>query len=392
MDIPEARSLFPGARGQVYLDVALNGLMPSSARDAAVRHMEARVMGRTDKEDLHARAERVRRQVATLLGAGPDEIAITKNTSEGLNLFATNLDWEAGDNVVLCPGLEHPNNVFLWYNLGRLRGVEIREVPPEDGHIPVARMMNAMDSRTRVVTASHVTFSPGFVTDIATLAREARARGILTLVDSAQSAGAVETDVSALQVDALALGAQKSLLSFYGLGFLYIRRELADRLHPIQAARYSMDLGPGAHETAVTRGDMPFHAGARRFELSNYSYVALAALEASLELILGLGVPTIQEHGRRLAARLTRGLLEMGLPVAGGVPGPHLAHIVSVGNGTGGRQAEADDPAMNALFRHLSGNGVRLSIRRGTLRMSLGLYNNDEDVERVLALCRKHVS
>ena len=391
MTIPEARRLFPGVADQVYLDVSLNGLMPAPARDAAVAHLERRVMGRAVKADLHAQAEGVRSQVASLIGADPEEIAITKNVSEGLNLFASSLDWEAGDNVVFCPELEHPNNVFLWYNLRETKGVEIREIPPENGCVPVGRFLDAMDDRTRLTTVSHVTFSPGFITDVSELARESRARGVLTLVDSAQSAGSILTDVRDLQVDAVALGTQKSLLSFYGLGFLYIRRDLAESMNPVHVARYGMDLGPDAHETAIGDGALDFKPGALRFELSNYNYIGLAAVEASLDLIHALGMDQIEPHVRGLAARLASGLLNLGLPVAGGAPGPHLAHIVAVGESGGGRHYGADDPAMNELHEHLTRNGIKLSIRRGVLRMSIGLYNNEADMDRVIALCREWV-
>jgi len=391
MTISEARKLFPGVTDQVYLDVSLNGLMPAPARDAAIEHLEKRVMGRAVKANLHAQAERVRSLVATLVGADPEEIAITKNVSEGLNLFASSLDWEAGDNVVFCPELEHPNNVFLWYNLRETKGVEIREIAPEKGGVPVAGFLDAMDERTRLTTVSHVTFSPGFITDVADLAREARARGVLTLVDSAQSAGSIRTAVRDLQVDAVALGTQKSLLSFYGLGFLYVRRDLAESMNPVHVARYGMDLGPDAHETAIGDGALDFKAGALRFELSNYNYVGLAAVEASLNLIHALGMDQIEPHVRGLAARLASGLQNLGLPVAGGPPGPHLAHIVAVGESGGGRHYDADDPAMNDLHQHLTRNGIKLSIRRGVLRMSIGLYNNEADIDRVIELCREWV-
>lgn len=388
MNIADARSLFPGARDRIYLDLSLNGLMPTPARDAALAHLEKRVEGRVVKSELHARAERVRKQVGDLLGADADEICITKNVSEGLNLFAASLPWEAGDNVVFCPELEHPNNVFLWYNLARTRGVEVREVPPENGHIPVEAMAAVMDERTRVVTASHVTFSPGFIADVGLLAREAHARDALVLIDAAQSAGVLRTDVHELEVDALALGTQKALMAFYGLGFLFVKKALADEMNPVFAARYGVELGPDAHETAISDGTFDFKAGARRFELSNYNYVGLAAVEASLGLLLGIGMEAVEEHLRGLATRLGGGLQELRLPVVGGEPGPHLAQIVAVGESGGGRHDGADDPAMNDLHQHLTEHGVRLSIRRGVLRMSLGIYNTAEEVDRVVELCR----
>jgi cysteine desulfurase/selenocysteine lyase len=384
MNISEARKLFPGVQDQVYLNVSLNGLMPVPSRDGVLAHLDKRVMGEAVKEDLHAQAERVRRQVADLINADPVEVAITKNVSEGLNIFAAGLDWQPGDNVVLCPELEHPNNVFLWYNLRDSRAVEIREILPEAGHIPVDRLVEAMDARTRVATVSHVTFSPGFITDVASLAEEARSRGVLTLIDSAQSVGSIHTDVRALGVDAVSIGTQKNLLAFYGLGFVYIRKDLAESLNPVFVARYGMDLGPDAHETAIGPGRLDFKPGALRFELSNYNYMGLAAVEPSLDLIHSIGVKQIEPHVRGLAARLASGMLDLGLPVAGGRPGPHLAHIVAVGESGGGRHYSADDPAMNDLYEHLTRNKVGISIRRGILRMSVGLYNNATDVDRVL--------
>ncbi|NNM06619.1 MAG: aminotransferase class V-fold PLP-dependent enzyme [Gemmatimonadetes bacterium] len=391
MNLSEARELFPGVQDQVYLNVSLNGLMPFPSRDAVLAHLDKRVMGKAVKEELHAQAERVRELVAGLIGADPVEVAITKNVSEGLNIFASGLDWRPGDNVVFCPELEHPNNVFLWYHLRETKGVEIREILPEAGHIPLERMVEAMDDRTRVATVSHVTFSPGFITDVQALATEARSRGVLTLIDSAQSAGSIRTDVRELGVDAISIGTQKNLLAFYGLGFLYVRKDLAESLNPVFVARYGMDLGPDAHETAISPGTLDFRPGALRFELSNYNYIGLAAVEPSLELIHSLGMDQIEPHVRGLAARLAKGMLAAGLPVAGGEPGPHLAHIVAVGESGGGRHYSADDPAMNELFHHLVSNGVTISIRRGILRMSVGLYNDEADIDRVAELSRSWV-
>ena len=157
---------------------------------------------------------------------------------------------------------------------------------------------------------------------------------------------------------------------------------------PIHVARYSVDLGPEAHETAISDGEIHFQPGARRFELSNYNYMGLAAAEASLQLILSVGVGAIEGHVRGLARRLAGGLHQLGLPVAGGIPGPHLAHIVAVGKTGGGRHYSADDPAMNDLHSFLTQNGVRLSVRTGILRMSIGVYNTEADVDRVIELCR----
>ncbi|GMV06867.1 MAG: cysteine desulfurase [Gemmatimonadota bacterium] len=389
MELTEFRGLFPGVRGQAYLDVSLRGLVPEPVAEAGRRHLEERLLGTGDKVEFQAAVERSRALLAGLVGAHADEVSVTKNVSEGLNLFASSLPWRRGDNVVICPEVEHPNNVFLWYNLRELHGVEVRAVDPVGGHVPVDAMAAAVDDRTRVVTVPHVSFSPGFITDVRAVADAAHARGALVVVDAAQSVGALATDVEALGVDALAVATQKCLLSLYGYGFLYVRRGVAETLAPRHVARYGMDLGTDAGETARSGpGPLPFAAGARRFDLGNYNYLGARAAVAALELITAVGAERIETHVRGLAAELAAGFLELGLPVAGGAPGPHLAHIVAVGESGGGQHDTADDPAMNDLHRHLLADGVRHSVRRGVLRFSVGAYNDGSDIERALGAAR----
>ena len=129
-----------------------------------------------------------RDKFARLIGTDFTEIAIVKNVSEGINAIATAIPWRAGDNVVLCAGLEHPNNVLPWVHLRRL-GVEMRVVEPVAGAIEPEAMIAAIDGRTRVVTASSVTFAPGLRVDLGAIGRACRSRDVLFLVDAVQSAG-----------------------------------------------------------------------------------------------------------------------------------------------------------------------------------------------------------
>jgi len=387
-DMSEVRRLFPGAEEQVYLDVGVRGLLSTPVREVVERYLDARTSGSGEKDELRRGAERARESFAAMVGTESANVALTKNVSEGLNLFAAALPWERGDNVILCPELEHPNNVFLWYNLEQLRGIEVRAIEPDEGRIPSARMAAAADARTRLITVPHISFAPGFVTDMAPLVSAARDNGALVLVDAAQSIGALDVDVERLGIDALTVASQKCLLAFYGFGFLWVKRSVADSLHPAHVARYGVDLGEGAHETALGSGELRFQAGARRFDLGNFNYLGAVAAGASIELLRSIGMGQVEAHLRSLAARLADGLLDLGLPVVGGRPGAHMAHIVSVGESGGGRHDTADDPAMNDLYAQLTHNGVRLSIRRGVLRMSIGVYNNEEDIDRVIELSR----
>lgn len=380
------REDFPALKQWTYMDVAARGVLSRTVRAALDAQIDDRMMNGGDKDRMFALIERARGRFAQLINAEADEVTFTKNISEGLNMVATGIPWKAGDNVVVCPELEHPNNVYAWLNLQRL-GVEVRVVKPRDNHIPVDEMIARMDARTRCATASTVTFAPGFRTDIDALGKACRERGVLFLVDAAQSAGKVHTDVKRSNIDALAVSTQKGLLGLYGMGFLYVRREWADKMHPAYLARFGVDLG-NAHEASMGDYSFKLAEGARRFDLGNYNFAATAAVDASMQQLLDLGTQRIEKHVTSLVHALAQGYMDMGVPVAGGKPGPHLAGIVTIGNMSTNHYG-SDDERFNGLYKHLSDNQVKLSIRRGLLRFSLHAYNNLEDVNRVLALSRK---
>lgn len=384
----EVRKLFPGTDRCTYLNVAVRGLLSTEVRQAVETYIDGHMYGDWDKQSELAMIERTRESMARLINAEPDEIGYTKNASEGLNAVAASLRWHSGDNVVFCPELEHPNNVYPWLNLNRRLGVEVRSVEPEDGRIPSERIAELIDGRTRLVTVPTVSFSPGFITDLAPIARACRKHGTFFLVDAAQSVGVEHTDVKAMDVDGLAVATQKGLMAFYGTGFLYCRREWADMIEPVYLARFGVAMDEDAHETAMDCEQLEYAPGARRFDLGNYNYLGAAAAEASLKLIRRIGTERIEPYVRGLAGRLIDGMMDMGLPVPGGVAGSHTGHIVAVGTSGGGRHYTADDPRMNSLYQHLTGNGVKLAIRRGVLRFSLHVYNNAADVDRVLELTR----
>src|SRR5262245_53511644 len=113
----QARARFPGAVNAVYFDTASRGLVPPEAKAAINAQIDLRIDGNIDKTRMFATIERVRNAYAALIKAAPEEIAYTKNVSEGLNIVACGVDWRAGDNVILCGELEHPSNIYPWLNL-----------------------------------------------------------------------------------------------------------------------------------------------------------------------------------------------------------------------------------------------------------------------------------
>jgi selenocysteine lyase/cysteine desulfurase len=388
MDLSQAYKDFPATERWTYMDVSARGLIPRIAREALVVHLDERVLAETDKNGYFDLIERVRQRFAKHINAASaDEIAFTKNVTEGVAAIAASIDWRPGDNVVICPEIEHPANVYAWLNLQR-RGVAIRMVAPRAGMMPVDDMIAQIDARTRALTCATVTFAPGFRTDLATLGAACRQRGVMLVVDAAQSVGVLADDVQKLNIDAYAASTQKGLLGLYGMGFLYCRRECAERLQPAYLSRFGVDLGE-ASEADLGGFEYRLAAGARRFDLGNYNFTAAVNVDVTLDYLARCGQPAIESYVLDLSRRLASGLLALGLPVSGGPPGPHLAHIVTVGDMAAGGHDSTSDARMQALYDYLTERQVKLSIRRGVLRFSLHLYNTARDVERVLGLAKE---
>ena len=389
MQFAEFRRLFPAAQDQVYCDVAARGPISVAVRDAVMAHLGGRVAGRIDKTKYFDVIEETRARFARLINADPHEISFTKNVSDGINIVANALPWLAGDNVVICKSLEHPANIFIWQSLAQTRDVIVREVAPIDNAIPADAILKAIDDRTRVVTVSSVSFSPGLRFPLAPISRVCRERGILFLVDAAQSIGIVRTDVAAEMIDALAVSTQKGLLALYGMGFLYVRRELAEKLRPAYLSRMGVDLGSAHEASSGGEGVYRLATGARRFDVGNFNYVGAVAVNEALKELEALGADQLQTYVFGLARQLAQRLERLGVPLIVSSSDSRMAHMVPIGYGIGAAHDSVDDPALFDLHNRLKAGGVCHTIRRGVLRLSFHAYNDLSDVERIAEIAEQ---
>jgi cysteine desulfurase / selenocysteine lyase len=375
------RAEFVQLRG-VYLDVAARGPLPLSARRAADAVLRAQVEGMVPKAEWLSLAETVRAQAATLIGAQPEEVAFTKNASEGLNIVGAGLGLGSGDRIVVAPSAEHPNNVFPWLWQAQERGAEFVSVVPKPGEALEAALIRHIDARTRLVAVTAVDFGTGRRTDLTTLGNACRAQGAFLLVDAAQSSGVLVQDMASLPVDAWATAVQKGLLGLYGLGLLYVRRESVDRVKPMALARFSVDLAE-AHEAAGPDAGWHLRAGAGRYEVGNYNYSALASLNASLDLLLRVGRTGVERRAVGASERLRGALEAMGVPLLP-VPPAHRSHILSIAEQQGGGHDRSEIAWINALSATLTRDGVAHSVRRGALRLSTHIHVLPHAVDSVI--------
>lgn len=375
------RELFPVFRDLTYMDVGSRAPLPKPTVEKLEAYLQQCMLGQIDKSKLFELTEDTRERFARLIHADPDEVTFTKNISEGLNIVSASMEWKAGDNVIVCPDLEHPNNIYHWLALGR-KGVVIKSVDAVHGEIPVDRILEAMDARTRIVSVSSVTFCPGFKTDLQRLGRACRAAGALLVVDAAQSVGIIDSDVRQLNIDVLAASTQKGLLALYGMGFLYVRKEIAEGMTPAYLARFSVALDSNdSHESDFGGGQIKLMPGAKRFDLGNYNFPGVVAVHASLGLIEQLGIRAIDPYVTGLATRLAGELRRADVPVYGREEA-ELAHTVSVG------EYGKDLDSVNRLFERLTANSVRACVRRNMIRFTLHAYNNDNDIDKVVEIAK----
>ena len=380
-DLQRFRAGFPGARNVRYLNVADRGLISTEVKAALVSYIDACVEG-VSKDLASAWTDRARQRFAQLVRADESEIALVKNVSDGINAVATAIDWKPGDNVVLCEELEHPSNLFAWYNLRERCGIAIRRVEAAEWAIDPQRMIAAIDARTRIVSVSMVTFAPGFRTDVAAIGDACRERDALFLADAAQAVGVLDVDLSSLPIDALAVGTPKALLGLYGLGFLFVRQSVAERLRPAYLS------GAGVNRNAIIAPVEPvaLKSGAGRFEVGNLNHLGCVAAAVSIGQLQTVGMAQIEKHACDLAHMLSDGLKGLGLPVLEPRKDSGRTNIVAVGSGLEADLDGTSDRRLIDLYDFLKRQKTDLSIRRGILRFSTHGYTDRDDIAQTLAL------
>lgn len=370
IDTDRIRPLFPAAENVLYLDAGLQTPLSLPVKAELDRYYDAALAYAGPKADWLENVEAVRAKLAAFLGGRSEEVAFTKNTSEGLNICANGVHWEPGDNVVLLD-TEHPNNAYAW--LARRRdGLEVRLVPNDKAWADAETFAPHVDGRTRAIAVSQVMFHNGQLNDIASIAAFAASRGIAVVLDPMQAVGVVPLDVRTLGVTALASGTHKGLLIPQGLGFIWTGQP-REELPPRYVANSS--LASARPDFIPDGGPMEFLPTAKRFEIGNLNLPGIYALGGALDLITSVGVQNIAEHAYALGDQLIAGLDSLGVDLVGPRERAHRAPHVYV--------LALTNPDFLAYF---ADNGVRVSPERRGIRVSFGMYSTAEDVERFLGI------
>ena len=371
-DFDELRSRFPLLGQKTYLNSGSYAALADSVRAAFVAYLDDRLAVGANWDVWVARNEAVRRGLATVLRADPDEVAVTTSTTAGINAIASALDFSGDRDTIVTSDLEFPTNAQIWH-AQEPRGARVIHVALDaGGWISPDRFAEVIDERTRLVAVTHVGFRNGARLDAAAIARIAHARGALMLLDCYQSVGSMTVDVKALDVDFAVGGLYKYLLATAGIGFLYVRGSLVRQLLPTVSGWFAQaDIG-----AMNIAGNHP-SPSARRFEAGSPPVVACYAAEAALAIIAEVGTDAIEQRVCRLSGACMDQLAEIGWPAITPRHDARRGAMVAVPS----RDSKALDAALAA-------RDIVVSHRDSNLRAAFHFYNDDRDVAAFIAAMR----
>ncbi len=357
------RGRFPVFRNKVYANSCSQGALSDAVRAAYEEYLDGWDAHGAEWEHWVERSEAMRAAFAALLGAGADDVAIQTSVSAAVSALVSALRFETGRNRIVISEYEFPT-VGQIAHAQELRGAEVVRVEGDPDAFAAA-----VDERTALVCATLVSYRTGAVHDAEAIYAVAREHGALMLTDSYQAVGALPIEAAKVG-DVVVGGTVKYLLASAGLAFAAFRPGLVTELLPTQTGWFADE---NVFDMQIERYRP--HESARRFDAGTPPVPNIYAGLAGVNLIAETGVPRIAEHVRGLVERLGAGLDELGASVAARPRGP----LVCV--------RSTDAPA---LVGALAADGIVTSERDSNLRVSLHLYNTDEDVDAVLAALARH--
>ncbi len=317
--------------------------------------------------DWEAKLRNLRGDLGRLIHAHPDEIAFVNSTTQGIGIVAEGFPWRVGDNVVTAAE-EYPSNLYPWMNLAS-RGVTLKTVPSREGRVWVDDLIAAVDDATRLLTISHVEFSTGFRNDLDALGSFCRDRGIAFFVDAIQGLGPLVIDLARTPIDFLAADGHKWLLGPEGAGFLYVRREWIERLRPTGVGWHSV---VGSYNSPTS--ELTLKPTAERWEGGSFGMPGLQALAASIGLFLEIGAEAVSQRILERAEAVREIVRSADWSIYGSQRLEDLSGIVA---------CEKPDVDPNEVVRTLKSEGIVTACRRGRLRFSPHIYNNQDDFQRL---------
>ncbi len=370
------RQAFPVIGQCAYLNTGSTGPFSQMYHDALVATQEADLQngrsGATQSAIINEASENIRAKYAKLAQATTDEIALTQHTTYGINIALHGLSWQPGDEIITTD-TEHEGGMMPLFVLRQRQGVVLRivDIKPDDSDAEIlAKIEREITPRTRLILFSHVAWNLGIRFPMEEIAALAHQRHLLTMVDAAQSAGAIPLDLPASGVDFYAMPGQKWLCGPQGTGAFYVRRDRISQLQPTFAGYRTQS------QWDYTGHFMP-SPGARRYETGSLHRASNCGLSAHLSWVdEHVGWDWIYGRIAHLN-QYTYDALSQTEGVSMITPSSQSGLACFVLDGFESNQVVADLAEMGVVIRSLKNPAC--------LRVSTGYYNNEEDIDRLIA-------
>jgi len=378
--LQQIRQEMPATTSHLFLNAGTFGPLPRCVLEAMQEHLQDEWQnGRLGAAAFEAMVKiytNARSGVARLLNADGDEIVLTGNTGEGLNIISYGIQWHEGDEVITT-NHEHINLLGPLFQLRDRYGIIIRiaDIGPSAERSVLKAIADLVTPRTRLISISHVTWTTGAVLNISEVGHMGREWGIPVLIDGAQSAGAIPIDVRALGVDFYAIPMQKWLCGPDGAGALYVRREATSYIAPTYVGFMSIKHEEGKEWELLEN--------ARRFESGGRSTVAIAGQVAALKWLEDtVGYQWLFDRIKSLSTYAFNALQTV----------PELTILTQRPGESGLVAFKLEDRDESEIVRYLRDKHniyIRNIPTMQSLRISTGFYNTEEEIDQLVAALRE---
>lgn len=367
------RALFPILASRAQLSSCSQSALAQPVSDAIRRYMDSWLNAGMDWVGWGVALDHAKSEFAQLIGADVGDIAALSCVSDLASSFGNTLAFDADKNGIVMGEIDFPSLGHVWL-AQQSRGAEVRFLSEQSqGAIQLEAYAAAIDDKTRLVSVSHVSYSTGFRQDIGAIAALAHAKDALIFVDAYQSVGAMCIDVLRDGIDVLVCGAQKYLLGCPGIAFMYVRRDLAQRLKPANTGWFGR-VNPFAFDIR----QLDYADGARRFDTGTPPYINAAAADAGMTLLNRLDMAAVESYIEQLSAVALQAARQHGLRIASPLD-PKLK---------GSNTAIYVDDA-SAIEKKMAAAGFIVSARGPVIRIAPHFYNTEAEVAGAMAALAK---
>jgi cysteine desulfurase/selenocysteine lyase len=375
MEISKAWDFFPHTKtGTIYFNHAATGPLSTFVTNKLNEYLKERSLEKIDNfPKVKDYVKSTKEDLGKYLNCSPDRIAYTDNTTNGINILASGINWSKGDRILLND-IEFPANVYPFLNLQK-DGVIIDFVKSHDGIVSADDIISNIRPDTKLVSISFVQFLTGYRADLEKIGEYSKEKGIIFCVDAIQGLGALRLDVKKCKVDFLSCGTQKWMLGLQGFAFIYLTEDLQDKLQPKYAGWLSVE-----NAWDFLHYELIALRSAERFQYGTISHIGVFAFRGALDFFQSFRWEDIEKQTIEVASYLSNQLEEIGIKTfLAGCSKENLSGIVSF------KHNESQK-----VYDYLTSNQISCAVREGVIRLSPHFYNTFEECDKLIGILKKY--